>query len=96
MYEVRAFEEDLEKNRKEVMGKLKTALDDIRKILCDTYDDFFPQKEKIQVVWFHYINFVDTKIEEALKKSVRSSLNDLYQSIIDDKTQIFKLQVELE
>ena len=42
MYEVRAFEEDLEKNRKEVMAKLKTALDEIRKILCDTYDDFFP------------------------------------------------------
>lgn len=60
------------------MAKLKTALDEIRKIMCDIYDDFFPQKEEIQVVWFQYVQYIDIKIEEALKKSVRSSLNDLY------------------
>jgi dynein heavy chain len=97
VYEIRQFEEEQEKHKKDLAGKLKSALEDIRKTLCETYEHFVFQRNDIQQVWFNYVRVIDAKIEEALKKAVKISLLMLYNVVGEEKNiPIFKLSVELE
>jgi dynein heavy chain len=79
--------------------KLKNAFDEIKKILCETYEPFLQNGAEIQKIWFKYVQKRDEKIEEALKKAVKNSLSDLSKIMGDDKspgTPIFKLSFEIE
>jgi dynein heavy chain len=79
--------------------KLKAAFDEIKKILCETYEPFVFDRLEIQKVWFRYVQNIDAKIEESFKKAVKNSLLDLQRVVGDDKINpipIFKLSVELE
>lgn len=97
VYELKTFEDEQEKHRKDLSIKLKTYLEEIRRTLCETYDYFVFQRNDIQHVWFSYVKKMDTLIEEALKKAVKMSLTDLYSVVGEEKTiPIFRLSVELE
>lgn len=97
VYEIRQFEEEQERHKKDLAGKLRNALEDIRKTLCETYENFVFQRNDIQQVWFNYVRAIDAKIEEALKKAVKISLLMLYNVVGEEKNiPIFKLSVELE
>ena len=100
VYEVKHFEDEQERHTKDVQMKLRNILEDIRKILCDTYEIFLFQPG-IQEIWFKYVQNIDMKIEEALKKAIKISLLELYKVIREDDnrnqtTPIFKLSVELQ
>lgn len=72
----------------------QTALDEIKRILSETYEPFLQNGPEIQKVWFTYVSMIDGKIEEALKKAVKNSLLELYRVVGDDKnsaTSIFRL-----
>ena len=99
--EVKIFEMTQERCRKRVSLGIKSNLDEIRKILSETYEFFFDKKEDIQQLWFKYVGLSDAKIEDSLKRAVRLSLLDLNKSINGDgkkkaTVQIFKLSVVLE
>eukprot|EP00825_Cyclidium_porcatum_P046190 TRINITY_DN71_c0_g1_i2.p1 TRINITY_DN71_c0_g1~~TRINITY_DN71_c0_g1_i2.p1 ORF type:complete len:652 (-),score=150.25 TRINITY_DN71_c0_g1_i2:404-2359(-) len=79
--------------------KLSESFMQVRKILCDTYEPFLLDKPEIQKVWFKYVSLRDSRIEEALKKAVKNSLQELHKVVGDDKIPaiaIFKLSVEIE
>lgn len=97
VYELRTFEEEQEKHKKDLSMKLKNFLEEIRQTLCSTYEYFVFQRMEIQQVWFSYVQQIDSRIEEALKKAVKISLIDLYNVVGDEKNiPIFRLSVELE
>ena len=97
IYDLRTFEEEQEKHKKDLSVKLKNSLEEIRQTLCSTYEYFVFQKNDIQIVWFSYVRQIDSRIEEALKKAVKISLIDLYNVVGDEKNiPIFKLTVDLE
>jgi hypothetical protein len=84
-----------------VLQKLKSIFEEIFNILCATYEPFIYCRRETQLVWFNYLKQIDHKIEEALKKSVKNSLMELYRVIGDpDKgvqaIPVFILEVGLE
>lgn len=98
--EIKAFEEEQERHRREKYNKLKGGFEEIKKILSETYETFIGQGPEIQKQWFEYVDKRDQKIEDALKKAVKNSLLELHKIVgDDDKMQaqpIFKLSVEIE
>lgn len=54
--------------------KIKSYLEEIKSILCDSYEYFLFQRQDIQKQWFKYVSLIDMKIEDALKKSLKVSL----------------------
>lgn len=77
-----------------MQNKIKSALDEIKRILSEIYEPFLQNGQDIQKVWFIYVVMIDSKIEESLKKAVKNSLLELYRVVGDDKnpaTSIFRL-----
>ena len=98
-YEINFFMEDQERHRKLMQEKIIHLLEDIKLILCESYDYFLFQRQDIQRQWFKYVAQIDNKIEDALKKSLKVSLLTLLKTVGDEKTNPipqFRLSVELE
>ena len=100
-YLVGEFQHEQERHRKDVLQKLKGIFEEIFSILCTTYEPFVTCRRETQLVWFGYLKQIDHKIEEALKKSVKNSLMELYRVIGDpDKgvqaIPVFILEVGLD
>lgn len=100
-YLVGEFQHEQERHRKDVLQKLKSIFEEIFAILCATYEPFVTCRRETQLVWFGYLKQIDHKIEEALKKSVKNSLMELYRVIGDpDKgvqaIPVFILEVGLD
>ena len=47
VYELRIFEDEQERHRKEVSIKLRNSLEEIRTVLCETYESFIYQNKEI-------------------------------------------------
>lgn len=101
-YELDKFENVQRENRTKVFKNLKVYINEIRAILCKTYENFVDKTDPIQKAWFEHIIWVDNKIEEELRKAVRISFQDLLKAIVGDEknktnpTQIFKVYITLE
>jgi dynein heavy chain len=100
-YLISEFQQEQERHRRDVLQKLKSIFEEIFNILCATYEPFVNCRRETQLVWFNYLKQIDHKIEEALKKSVKNSLMELYRVIGDpDKgvqaIPVFILEVGLE
>lgn len=91
--------DDQEKHRKLMQERFIVILADIKAILSESYEYFLFQRTDIQKQWLRYVNLVDGRIEDALKKSLKISLLTLLKTVGDDKTNPipqFRLSVELE
>jgi len=49
--ELDKFERDQKEHRENILKQLKTIFEDIRRILCETYEPFISQSKDIQSVW---------------------------------------------
>jgi len=112
VYEKSEFENDQHSHLKIARENLKTTIDEIKKIILETYEIFeqapemmkFPwarnAQDTVDAQWIKYIEDKDKLFEDNLKKAVRSALNELNKAINGDgKTDpnpIFKLTTILD
>ncbi len=54
-YDMKTFEDEQEKHRMEASVILRKNLEEIRRILCETYESFVFQKSDVQKIWFKYV-----------------------------------------
>ena len=100
VYTLKDFEITQERRRKKVTAELEHSLGEIKRILFETYKYFHNKDYNVLRVWFKYVAMIDQRIEDALKKAVKNSLQDLSKTVKGDAktnpTAIFKLSVVLD
>mmetsp|Transcript_14483 Transcript_14483/g.50911 ORF Transcript_14483/g.50911 Transcript_14483/m.50911 type:complete len:4419 (-) Transcript_14483:356-13612(-) len=94
------FRDVQEKCREEVERMFKEALDKVTELLLNTYKFFESHPGDIQKEWKLYVEKVDKRVEDALKKAVKSSLQELCKALNgDNKTEpspLFRIQAVLD
>lgn len=99
--EVKQFEELQESHRKSKQNEIRLALEEIKRLLIETYEPFLTNGMDIQKLWFQLVNKIDVHIEESLKKCVKNSLL-LLSSVVGGESEkqtpipIFKLSLEID
>jgi len=94
------FRDVQERRREEVRQEFSKSLHKITELMLSSYTFFESHPPDIQREWKSYIDKVDKRIEEALKKAVKASLQDLCKALNGDtKTEpspLFKIQAVLD
>jgi dynein heavy chain len=94
------FKQVQEQRREEVKKQFKEAHEKIVDLMLTAYQFFESHPQDIQREWRAYVDKVDKKIEEVLKKAVKTSLQDLCRALNgDSKTEpspLFKISAVLE
>merc|ERR1711972_887330 len=94
------FRDVQEQCRAEVQRLFKEAHEKITELMLNTYQFFENHPPDIQREWKTYVDKIDKKIEEALKKAVKTSLQDLCKALNgDNKTEpspLFRISGVLE
>merc|ERR1711972_707557 len=94
------FRDVQEQCRAEVQRLFKEAHEKITELMLNTYQFFENHPADIQREWKTYVDKVDKKIEESLKKAVKTSLQDLCRALNgDSKTEpspLFRISAVLD
>jgi Fe-S-cluster formation regulator IscX/YfhJ len=97
--DLKQFEDNQKRCGERVKENLKVMMTEIQEILSKTYYEFYLQDREIQLVFFEYVQHIDQKIEESLKRAIKLSMVDLNKTINGDKktnpTPIFRLSIVL-
>eukprot|EP00232_Nephroselmis_pyriformis_P029065 CAMPEP_0182867354 /NCGR_PEP_ID=MMETSP0034_2-20130328/8675_1 /TAXON_ID=156128 /ORGANISM="Nephroselmis pyriformis, Strain CCMP717" /LENGTH=4528 /DNA_ID=CAMNT_0024999703 /DNA_START=83 /DNA_END=13669 /DNA_ORIENTATION=- len=100
IYDNTVFEEDQKAHREKVQGIFERAYNEIREQMAATYEFFAGDTEEVQREWVRYTMKVDKKMEDALRYTVKKSLQELSRVLNGDaKTEvvpIFNVMVVLE
>ncbi|CEL98551.1 unnamed protein product [Vitrella brassicaformis CCMP3155] len=81
IYTVEEFKTVQEKHRVEIVDFLQNTHAEITDTMLATYQFFETHPQEIQREWKQYVDKMDKKVEEALKKAVKSSLQDLSKAL---------------
>ncbi|KAJ3127608.1 Dynein heavy chain 2, axonemal, partial [Nowakowskiella sp. JEL0407] len=81
IYELPEFEETQEKYRAQVRKKLKSAHDEIYKTLRSLYDIFRSDGKEVYSHWVKFVKKIDSMVEDALRLTVKRSLQEISKSI---------------
>merc|ERR1712222_300142 len=94
------FRDIQERCRTDVQKKFKQAHEKITELMLNTYQNFELHPPEIQREWKSYVEKVDKRIEEALKKAVKTSLQDLCKALNGEKntepTPLFRIEAVLD
>merc|ERR1712151_1380877 len=89
-----------EQCQQEVRRQFKEAHEKITELMLHTYQFFENHPPDIQREWKTYVEKIDKKVEEALRKAVKTSLQDLCKALNgDNKTEpapLFRIQAVLD
>merc|ERR1712151_1315438 len=89
-----------EQCQQEVRRQFKEAHEKITELMLHTYQFFENHPPDIQREWKQYVDKIDKKVEEALKKAVKTSLQDLCKALNgDSKTEpspLFRISAVLD
>ncbi|CAE8674019.1 unnamed protein product, partial [Polarella glacialis] len=95
------FRDIQERQREEVKKEFTKAHEKITDLMLNSYQFFEQHPADIQREWKTYVDKVDKRVEEALKKAVKTSLQDLCKALngVDTKTEpspLFRIQAVLD
>ncbi|EKX36467.1 hypothetical protein GUITHDRAFT_97557 [Guillardia theta CCMP2712] len=100
IYEEGSFEQVQDEHRSDVKNKLKNAHEEIKNLISKSYEMFSNDMEEIQREWHRYVSKIDRMVEDALRTTVKKSLQEISKAINGDaKTEvhpIFKVNMTLE
>eukprot|EP00736_Rhodelphis_marinus_P013382 Rmarinus@m.14828 len=100
VYEEGEFEEHQKKHRDAVRAQLVATHEDIINVLRATYEYFQADGDDVQREWEKYTEKVDRMLEDALRQTVKRSLQEVARAVNgDSKTEVhplFKVNVILE
>lgn len=100
VYRDEEFRQVQEQRRAEATRQFKEAHEKISELMLSTYVFFETHPNDIQREWKIYVDKIDKKVEEALKKAVKTSLQDLCRALNgDSKTEpspLFKISAILD
>mmetsp|Transcript_64893 Transcript_64893/g.119431 ORF Transcript_64893/g.119431 Transcript_64893/m.119431 type:complete len:4522 (+) Transcript_64893:77-13642(+) len=89
-----------EKRRQEVQSIFKASHEKITELMLNTYTFFEHHPADVQREWKAYVEKIDKRIEEALKKCVKTSLQELCRALNgDNKTEpspLFRISAVLD
>jgi len=99
-HKVYEFEAMQEKHRTMVREKFLGIHKDIKRITRNTYEIFRLGSAEVQSEWVKYVLSIDEQVEDALRTTVKKSLQEISRSIVGDTKHevkpIFKVNVTLE
>ena len=81
IYDLAEFEQAQDSFHKIVQEKLKNIHDQVRATLLTLYEYFRADGREVQVFWSRFIEKVDEKVEEALRVTVKRSLQEMSRAI---------------
>jgi len=94
------FQKMQETHRAQVREKFVTIHKDIKRITRQTYEVFRLASADVQNEWIKYVQSIDVQVEDALRSTVKRSLQEISRSIVGDAKHevkpIFKVNVTLE
>eukprot|EP00002_Diphylleia_rotans_P022931 TRINITY_DN4501_c0_g1_i3.p1 TRINITY_DN4501_c0_g1~~TRINITY_DN4501_c0_g1_i3.p1 ORF type:complete len:4513 (-),score=1142.54 TRINITY_DN4501_c0_g1_i3:360-11993(-) len=100
LYEIDKFEQIQQQHRQKVRVKLEQSHREMKEIMRNTYEVFKNDSDDVQGEWNRYVQKVDKMVEDALRQTVKRSLQELARAINGDgKTEvqpIFLVNVVLE
>jgi dynein heavy chain len=82
--EVQQFVDKQNVRRKTNETILGNIFKDIKKIMSDNFEDFIRQDRRIHLAWFEFVRSIDKRIEDELRKSVRTSFQEFFKAIAGD------------
>ena len=77
VYESGEFEEKQTLHREQVRAQFQAAYETIRDTLATTYETFANDSDEVQAEWVKFVAMVDKKLGDALRQTVKKSLQEL-------------------
>jgi dynein heavy chain len=100
VYRDSEFKDLQEKHRAKVEKQLTLSAEKITELLLSSYQYFESQGADIQREWRHYVEKVDRRVEDALKRAVKTSLQELCRALNGDTkaeaVPLFRISAVLE
>ena len=85
VYDEGEFEAAQEKHREKVSARFAEAHREMKEILNKTHEVFANDSDEVQAQWARHTEDVDKKLEEALRTTVKKSLQELSRGLNGDK-----------
>jgi dynein heavy chain len=99
VYVQELFESEQRAHQEDVRGKLTKVHLSMRDLMKSTHETFRSDVEEVQREWASFVEQIDRSVEDALRQTVKKSLQELSRSINGDaKTEVqslFRIQVVL-
>ena len=101
LYDHAEFEKLQVDHRGATQGRFQRAYEEIKKYMASTYQIFGSDSEDVQREWLNFTRKIDKKLEDALRTTVKKSLQELSRVLNGDKKNevpipIFNVRVQLE
>eukprot|EP00899_Mesostigma_viride_P014884 jgi/Mesvir1/23397/Mv21091-RA.2 len=92
VYENGEFEAKQVKHREAMHTRFEAAVKEIKETMAATYETFANDSDEVQREWVKYTNKIDKRMDEALKTTVKKSLQELSRALNGDvKTEVIPL-----
>lgn len=83
-YEIDPFISKQQNNQAQIATKISAIFTEIKKLLAQNFEDFADKGKDVHLAWFEFIRIVDKRIEDELRKAVRTSFQELHKAIAGD------------
>ena len=72
-------------NQNQISSKITNTFTEIKSMLANTFEDFADKTPQIHLAWFEFVRSVDKRIENELRKAVKTSFQEFYKAINGDE-----------
>ena len=100
VYMISEFQEVQRAHRDTIKAKFSSLVKDIKDVMSTTYETFANDSDDVQEEWMKYTEKVDKKMSDALKQTVKKSLQELLRALNGDAktevTPVFSVVLGLE
>lgn len=101
LYDHAEFEDVQVQHREATKERFQRAYEEIKKYMSSTYQIFAGDSEEVQREWLNFTRKIDKKLEDALRLTVKKSLQELSRVLNGDKKTevaipVFSVRVQLE